>query len=159
VAVVVVVGVVVVDVLVLLVVVDVLDVLDVLVLLVVLVVDDAVVVVVAVLAAHVDTLTTLSSRVTAPFRARTRPFTVAPVLRVAELSAMIVPLMALVVPSVAELPTCQKILQACAPFSKTTLLLEAVVSVEPAWKMKTALASPPPFKVSVPVRAMLVEDA
>jgi hypothetical protein len=39
------------------------------------------------------------------------------------------------------------------------LLPEAVVSVEPAWKMNTAFGSPPPFKVKVPVRPMLVEDA
>jgi hypothetical protein len=37
-----------------------------------------------------------------------------------------------VVPIVADEPTCQKILQAWAPFSNTTLLPEAVVKVEPA---------------------------
>ncbi len=45
-------------------------------------------------------------------------------------------------PSVAELPICQKTLQAWAPPVSSTRLLEAVVSVEPIWKMKTALGSP-----------------
>lgn len=125
----------------------------------VVVVEPTVVVVVPVLAKHVGTLITLSSRVTAPLRARTRPVTVAPVFIVAELRDIIVPLMLLVVPSVTELPASQKTLQACAPFSRITLLPEAVVSVDPAWKMKTALASPPPLSVTDPVRAMLVDEA
>jgi hypothetical protein len=33
-----------------------------------------------------------------------------------------------------------------------TVLLEAVMRVEPAWKMKTELALPWPFSVRVPVR-------
>ena len=69
-----------------------------------------------------------------------------------------VPAKALVVPSVAELPTCQNTLQACAPFSSTTELPDAVVSVEPAWKMNTAFGSPPPFRVTEPVRARLDVD-
>ena len=36
------------------------------------------------------------------------------------------------VPSVAELPICQKMLQASAPLSRTTLLPDAVVKVDPA---------------------------
>ena len=54
-------------------------------------------------------------------------------------------------PSVAELPTCQKTLQAWAPLIRLTELAEAVVSVEPAWKTKTAFGSPPAFSVSAPV--------
>ena len=49
----------------------------------------------------------LVSSVTAPLRARTRPSTVAAVVRVMEVSARIEPRNAEPVPSVAELPTCQ----------------------------------------------------
>jgi hypothetical protein len=55
------------------------------------------------------------------------------------------------VPSVAELPTCQKTLQADAPPRRLTLLLDAVTSVAAIWKMKTALESPWASRVSVPV--------
>ena len=47
------------------------------------------------------------------------------------------------VPSVAELPTCQKTLQAWAPLMRLTVLPEAVMSVEPAWKTNSALGSRP----------------
>jgi hypothetical protein len=83
-------------------------------------------------AAHVGTVMTLSSRVTAPFRAKTRPLTSAPVLSVMDVSARSEPLNWLVVPSVAELPTCQKTWHACAPFSSTTRLPVAATNVEPA---------------------------
>ncbi len=55
------------------------------------------------------------------------------------------------VPSVAELPTCQNTWQACAPFSNTTRLDVAPIKVEPAWKTKTESALPPPLRVNVPV--------
>lgn len=74
----------------------------------------------------------LVSSVTAPFRASTRPSTVAPVVKVIDVRAMIVPLNAEPVPIVAELPICQKMLQDCAPPMRTTLLPVAVVRVEPA---------------------------
>jgi hypothetical protein len=92
------------------VVVEVLDlmVVDVVVVVVVGEVETSVVVVVAVTAAHVGAVMTLSSRVTAPFRACTRPLTFAPVSKVMDVRAKIEPLKRLVVPSVAELPTCQK---------------------------------------------------
>jgi hypothetical protein len=77
------------------------------------------------------TLIVFVSNVTAPPRARTRPWTVAPVSNVIEVVAMIVPAKFVVVPRVAELPTCQKTLHACAPFSRTIALDDAVVSVEP----------------------------
>lgn len=105
-------------------------------------------------AKQVGTVMVLESSVTAPLRANTLPRSVAPVSSVAEVSAMIVPTKLLVVPRVAELPTCQKTLHACAPFSSTTLLPEAEIKVEPAWKIKTASASPPPFRVTDPVSAM-----
>jgi hypothetical protein len=111
----------------------------------------SVVVVVDVARRQVGTVIVLSSMVTAPPRARTRPFTVAPVSSVADAVARIVPAKLVVVPKVAELPTCQNTLHACAPFSSTTELDEAVVSVEPASKMNTESGLPAPFKVTVPV--------
>ena len=62
----------------------------------------------------------------------------------------IVPTSAVPVPSVAELPTCQKTPQGPPLMIDTTELL-AVVSVLPIWKMKTALGSPPPSSVRMPV--------
>jgi hypothetical protein len=44
------------------------------------------------------------------------------------------------VPRVAELPICQKTLQAWAPLMRTTLLLAAVVRVDAALMIKTAFA-------------------
>jgi hypothetical protein len=88
--------------------------------------------VVAVVAAQVGIVTTLSSSVTAPLRAITRPLTLAPVFRVMDVSARIDPAKLLVVPRVAELPTCQNTWHACAPFSNTTLLDVAAISDEPA---------------------------
>jgi len=52
-------------------------------------------------------LTVLFSSVTAPFRASSRPSTVAPVFALIEVSARTLPLKVVVVPMVAELPTCQ----------------------------------------------------
>jgi hypothetical protein len=119
----------------------------------------AVVVVVGASAAHVGTVMTLSFNVTAPVWAKTRPSTLAPVLSVTEANARIVPTKEVVLPSVAELPTCQKTLHACAPFSRTTDEAEAVIKVEPAWKMKTALGSPPAFNVRGPVSCMALADS
>jgi hypothetical protein len=103
-------------------VVDVVDVVDVVVADVVVVVPES---------EQTGTLIVFVSNVTAPPRARTRPWTVAPVSNVIEVVAMIVPAKFVVVPRVAELPTCQKTLHACAPFSRTIALDDAVVSVEP----------------------------
>jgi len=52
-------------------------------------------------------LTVLVSSVTAPFRARALPWRVAPVVTVMELRAKMFPANELVVPRVAEVPTCQ----------------------------------------------------
>ena len=52
----------------------------------------------------------LVSSVTAPFRASALPFSVAPVVSVMSESASMLPLKVELVPSVAELPTCQKML-------------------------------------------------
>jgi hypothetical protein len=97
---------------------------------VVVVVDADVVVVVA--AAHVGMVMVLSSRLTWPFRANTRPSTVVPVCTVAEVKAKTLPTKVELVPKVAELPTCQNTLQASAPPVSLTVLLEAVIRVDPA---------------------------
>jgi hypothetical protein len=101
--------------------------------------------------AHCDRVMVLVSNVTAAFRASTRPSTVAPVVTVIDVKARIDPLKLEAVPRVAELPTCQKTLQAWAPLTRFTLLADAVVSVEPAWKMNTAFASPWASSVRAPV--------
>jgi hypothetical protein len=95
---------------------------------------------------------TLSSSVTAPFRASARPsISVAPVFIVIDASARMFPLKDVFVPNVAELPICQKTLHAWAPFLSSTRLLDAVVSVDPTWKMKTALGSPCASSATSPV--------
>src|ERR1700729_4055713 len=76
-----------------------------------------------------------SSRVTAPFLARARPLMVSPVVTVIEARARMLPRNVEPVPSVAELPTCQKTLQAWAPLMGTMVVAESVVSVLPIWKM------------------------
>jgi hypothetical protein len=63
-------------------------------------------------AKQVGTVMVLSSSVTAPVWTCTRPLRVAPVLSVADASASTVPTKVVEVPKVAELPTCQKTLQA-----------------------------------------------
>src|ERR1035437_2793927 len=78
------------------------------------------------------------------------PLRVAPVSKVMDCMAIIVPLKATVVPKVAELPTCQKILEAEAlPFRKT-LRPEVAVNEEAIWIIKTASAFPSASKVKSP---------
>ncbi len=101
--------------------------------------------------AQVAMPTVLSSSVTAPVWANTLPVTAAPALSVIESRARMLPWNEVVAPKVAELPTVQKTLQACAEPMSTMELFAAVVSVDPAWKMKTALGSPPPLRVRVPL--------
>lgn len=91
------------------------------------------------------------SNVTAPLRARRRPWKVAPVVAVIEVSARTLPTNRVPVPKVAELPICQTILQACAPLTRRTLLLEAVVGVDAAWKTNCAPVLPFALRVRVPV--------
>jgi hypothetical protein len=62
----------------------------------------------------------LVSSVTAPFWANTRPSTVTPVVTVISVNARMVPRKVEPVPSVAELPTCQKTLQDWAPLIMLT---------------------------------------
>ena len=73
----------------------------------------------------------LLSNVTAPFRARDRPVNAALLFSVMDCCARMVPSNSEPVPSVAEVPTCQKMLLACAPLIKFTLLPDAVMSVVP----------------------------
>lgn len=94
----------------------------------------------------------LLSRVTAPLRASKRPSTVAPVIAVMDVKARMFPAKSVPVPRVAELPTWKKTLQALAPLSRVTILLEAVMNVEPIWKIKTELGFPWPSSVRFPVR-------
>ena len=65
--------------------------------------------------------------------------------------ARILPANDVVVPSVAELPTCQNALHTDPSLITTTDEPLAVVSVLPILKMKTALASPWASSVRVPV--------
>lgn len=74
----------------------------------------------------------LVSRVTAPLRAKTRPFTVVPVCTEIEVNAMMVPTKVVLVPRVAELPTCQNTLHGEAPLMRATVLPDAVINVDPA---------------------------
>lgn len=60
---------------------------------------------------HEEAVIVLVSIVTAPLRARARPFKFAPVFRVMLVSASMFPTKFVVVPRVAELPTCQNTLQ------------------------------------------------
>jgi hypothetical protein len=115
---------------------------------VVVVVD--VVVVVGGTARQVGDVMVLPCRVTPPLRAKARPFNEAPVAKEIDVRARMLPTNDVVVPNVAELPTCQNTLQACTPPVSTTLLPGAVVSPLTDWKIKTEFASPE--SVTVPVR-------
>ena len=60
------------------------------------------------------------SSVTAALRASTRPSIVTPVVTVIDVRARMLPAKTEFCPSVAELPTCQTTLQACAPLMRFT---------------------------------------
>ena len=92
-----------------------------------------------------------SIKVTAAVSANRPPWHATPELAVADASAKTVPANLVLVPSVAELPSCQNTLQACAPLARTTDAPVAVVRMEPIWKTKTPLALFLPSRVSVPV--------
>jgi len=93
----------------------------------------------------------LVSSVTAPFRARILPDTLAPVFKLMLWSARMFPANVVVVPRVAELPTCQNTLQFEPPPITVTAEALAVVSVLAILKMKTAFGLPKALRVSVPV--------
>jgi len=82
-------------------------------------------------AEHIVTVIVLEDNVTAPFLASTRPFTATFEFTVIDVNARMLPWKEDPIPSVAELPTCQNTLHARAPFIRTTLLPDAVISVEP----------------------------
>jgi len=84
----------------------------------------------------------LVSNVTAPFRASALPSNFAPVVTAIDVSASMFPAKTEFVPRVAELPTCQKTLQALALLVRTTWLPLAVMSVDDIWKMNTASGLP-----------------
>ena len=107
--------------------------------------------VVPVVPPHAEMETVLVSSVTEPFCARSLPWTVAPVMRVILVSAKTFPTKLVVVPSVAELPICQKTLQGLAPLISTTDEPLAVVRVLPILNTQTAAELPPASRVSGPV--------
>ena len=87
------------------------------------------------------------SSVTAPLRVSSEPSRVAPVFIVLSESVRIVPRKTELTPSVVELVTCQKTLQAVAPLIRLTVVPGCVMRLEPAWNTKTALGSPPASRV------------
>ena len=80
--------------------------------------------------------------VTPPILVNALPLSVAPVLRVMDCITKTFPLKAEVVPNVAELPTCQKMLEANAPPLRITWRPDVVVSEDAIWIMKTAFGFP-----------------
>jgi hypothetical protein len=87
-------------------------------------------VVVVVVVGQFGAMMLLSSRLTWPLRASTRPATVDCVCTVASVSARMLPTNVVSVPSVAELPTCQKTLHGSTPLMIATLLFDAVIRVD-----------------------------
>ena len=77
-----------------------------------------------------------------PILANALPSRVAPVLKVIDCIARTVPLNTVVVPKVAELPTCQKMLEAIAPPLRITLRPDVVVRVDAICIINTALEFP-----------------
>jgi hypothetical protein len=101
---------------------------------------------------HVALVIVSFIKVTLPFRASARPFTVTPLFMVMDARARMVPANVEPEPRVAELVTCQKTLQGLPPLMKSTRLAEAVMRSDGAWKIQTELGTFPPSRVSVPVR-------
>jgi hypothetical protein len=91
---------------------------------------------------HGEAVTELESSVTAPLAANALPSTTACVASVMLVRARMLPAKAVEVPSVAELPFCQKTWQLCAPLRSNTLDALAVVRALPIWKIKTEPGSP-----------------
>src|SRR5688572_19817445 len=84
----------------------------------------------------------LPAMVTPPFLASALPVSFAPVLNVIDCIAMMVPLKTEVVPNVAEVPTCQKMLAADAPPLRKTLRPDVVVNEDAICMINTALEFP-----------------
>jgi len=109
--------------------------------------------------AHTLFVIVLESSVTVPVRATSEPLIVAPVVAVIDDKATMCPAKFELVPSVAEDPTCQKTLQACAPLVRITLLPLAVVKESGKVKTNTEFGSPAPLSVSEPERLANVPRA
>ncbi len=92
-----------------------------------------------------------SSRVTAPVLASMRPVMMASCWTAIDVRARTLPSKTASVSSVAELPTCQKMLQALMPPLSKIVESTLAVSVEAAWKTNTEFASP--ARCSVPLTA------
>ena len=88
----------------------------------------------------------------------TRPNTVTFAPTVVDAYAMIVPTKVDLAPNVAELPTCQKTLQAWAPFVRTIWLSAPVFRADPTWMRKTAPGSfwPSNVRIALALRLMTV---
>ena len=93
----------------------------------------------------------LVSIATVPVCARTLPDTLALVSNVILASAKIFPANAVVVPRVAEVPTCQNTLHSLPPLITRTEEPLAVVSAVPIWKIKSAFGLLCALRVSIPV--------
>jgi len=100
---------------------------------------------------HEEMSTPLPSIVTAPVCAKALPETRAPVSKLMLVRARMFPKNDVVVPRVAELPTCQYALHLLPPLIMATDESEAVMRVLAIWKMKSAFGSPCALRVSVPV--------
>jgi hypothetical protein len=110
-------------------------------------------VVVGTSSAHVGAVNLLVSSVTAASLASARPWTATLVVAVIEVAARMFPEKLVPVPSVAELPICQKTLHSWAPLINVTVLFDAVVSVVAVLKMNTEFGSLPPSRTTDPVSA------
>ena len=84
-------------------------------------------------------------------RANARPLTSLPAPTAIASCARIVPENIAFAPTAAAPLTCQNTLDAWAPLVSVTWAPAARLSAPPIWKTKTALGSPPPSSVSVPV--------
>ena len=93
------------------------------------------------------------SNVTAPVRANNLPSMVVPVSTETDASARMVPLKTEAALRVAELPTCQKMLQASARLISVTVLAVEVVRVDAIWKIKMLFGLFCPSSVTFPVIA------
>jgi hypothetical protein len=96
-------------------------------------------------------LTVLVSKVTAAPSATNDPTLDTFVVTVMAVLARIIPLNFVPVPNVAELPTAKITLHALALLINLTVEADAVVIVEPIWKMNRAFALPLASRVSFPV--------
>ena len=74
----------------------------------------------------------------------------APVFAVMLVSAYTCPMNVEFTPIVAELPTRQYTLHACAPFARVIVLPTEVIAVDAAWNTKTAVGSPCASKITFP---------